>query len=241
MSYFLFNGISSRDLGLIITEPVVRPSWSQMTEEATSLSATSKIIQQFKTYDNAEFTISTVITDTATNNIHSIYQALNGFGVLQLSANPEEYMNVKINPLLPEAVALAMAKLIITVQAFPFAYAVEPTSVDLTAATSYTEVNNRGTVFSEPEFRFTPTAAQSFLLNANGGVFRVDVPATLVNKEIIVDCAAQVTYYLDDNNNKVSINYLTYNNYPLLHTGMNYCKHDGGISALTVNVRERWL
>lgn len=241
MSYFLFNGISSKDLGLIVTEPIIRPSWSQITEEMTSLGSASKIVQQFRTFDNAEFTISTVIADTSTRNIHGVYQALNGFGVMQLSSNPEEYMNVKISPLVPEAVALSMAVLPINVQAFPFAYAVEPTAVDLTAASSYTEVNNRGTVYSEPEFRFVSTKAQSFILDINSGVFRVDVPVALVNKEIIIDCAAQVTYYLDDNNNKVSINHLTYNNYPLLHTGMNYAKHDGGISSLICNERERWL
>ena len=29
MSHFLFNGVSSLDLGLIVTEPVLRPSWEE--------------------------------------------------------------------------------------------------------------------------------------------------------------------------------------------------------------------
>lgn len=238
MSYFIFKNGDSRDYGLLEGTPMF-PTTHEIVNIIDVEGRTVKPVAHTGTMEN--MTITAVLGMKSREDVRAAYGWLNGTGNLIFSDEIDKFYKVREIQLTPERLSQRFGKITIDFTVEPFAYAVEPTSVDLTAASSYTEVNNRGTVFSEPEFRFTPTAAQSFLLNVNGGVFRVDVPVALVNKEIVIDCAAQVTYYEDDNNNKVSINQLTYNNYPLLHTGMNYAKHDGGISSLICNVRERWL
>lgn len=50
MSYFLFNGISSRELGMIVTSPVIRPSWAIEESEYTLAGRTTKYSQKSKTY-----------------------------------------------------------------------------------------------------------------------------------------------------------------------------------------------
>lgn len=240
MSYFLFNGVSSNDLGLIITKPIVRPSWAREIAEQTAPGRTAKIMQQSTVYGNADFTIQAVIADAEPENVRQIYQALNGPGVLQISTAPAEYLDVYIQALVPEAVALLMAELPISVTALPFAKAVEPTVVDLSGASQNTLVPNPGTVYSEPEIRFTATGDQ-VTIYVNGKPFIVELTANEQGREVIIDCEAEVTYYVSDGGQKVSINSQTRYDYPLLHTGDNYIYYDGSVSAMSCCVRERWL
>ncbi len=238
MSYFFFEGTDSRELGLMITRPVVRPSWARDVSETERPGAASRLMQQSRSYMNAEFSIQTVIEDASPENVRRIFQTINGFGRLIISTAPDEYLNVYVQPLVPEAVALLMAELTINVTALPFAYAVSPTTADLTSASDYAEVENPGSIWSEPEIRFKGSG--DVTVTVNGADFILKLTSELAGKEIIIDCAAQVAYYLDGDS-KRSINQLTYNDFPLLHTGKNYIKHSGSVSEMSINVRERWL
>lgn len=236
MSKFIFNGKSSDGLGLMITQPLIRPSWAREVNEISALGRTSKIMQFSKTYANASLPVHTVIMDSSLENVRKIYAALNGYGQLQLSSSAEEFVYAYAEPLVPEAVAMHTAELLINFRIMPFAYAVEPTAVQLTA--QQTLVPNRGTVFSEPEISFTATG-ERVVLTVNELDFIVNLTDTEQDKVIIIDCEAEVTYY-EENGRKISINAQTMNDYPLLHTGDNYASITGSVTAAYITVRERW-
>lgn len=237
MSSFTFKGTSSADLGLLITKPIVRPSWAREISEIAAPGRTSKIMQMSKTYANASMTVQTVITDTSSESVREIYAALRGYGQLILSSAPGEYINAYADPLVSEAVAMNTAELPVNFRLLPFAYAVEPTVVQLTAQ-QQTLIRNQGTVFSAPEIRFTATG-ETVTVNVNGLDFIVSLTETEQDKEIIIDCEAEVAYYIA-NEQKVSINAQTANDYPLLHTGDNYITITGTVSAASISVNERW-
>ena len=237
MSKFIFNGYDSEELGLMITHPIARPSWAREVNEISAPGRTSKIMQLAKAYANASMTIHTVIRDTSPESVRAIYAALNGYGPLQLSTAASEYVNAYADPLIPEAVAMHTAELPVGFRVLPFAYAVEPTVVQLTA--QQTVVPNAGTVFSAPEIHFTATG-ETVTVAVNGQDFIVTLTQTEQGKEIIIDCEAEVTYYVNGSGKKVSINAQTANDYPLLHTGDNVVSIDGTVSAASINVRERW-
>lgn len=231
MSYFQFNDYDSSE-DLIITKPIIRPTWGRTVNEVQLPGNTRSAMQMFKCYENAEFKISAVIADATPENVHRIYAALNGFGKMLISTAPNEELDVWIRPITPEPVALLMAEIELDVVARPFATALSPKS--FTIGSERTEVNNEGTVYAEPIIKLT-AATGEVKINVNGDDFIINVPAEASGKEITVDCDAQVTYYGD----KVSINQHTYGDYPLLHTEKNYVSTSSGTA--TLEMRERWL
>ncbi len=244
MSSFIFNGTSSDDLGLIITAPIIRPTWGKEVSEVSRAGSARKIIQESKTFGNADFMISTVIVEASPENVRNIFSKLSGFGKLLMSTAPQEYLDVFIKPLVPEAVALTMAELPVNVTALPFAYAVDPTIVDITEASPYVAVENSGTVYSQPEIRFTKADSSDTEINVNGKIFTVKNPANgepiEAGYEIIIDCDVEVAYFVRSNGERVSINSNTYGDFPLLHTGTNYITHSGNLKNASIKVNERW-
>lgn len=238
MSSFIFNGYNSEELGLMVTKPIVRPSWAAVYSELTAAGGIRKVMQRMNTFDNASFSIETYLDDASPENIRKIYKALNGSGKLVISTAQDEYLDVILGPITPEPVALLAAEISISVTARPFAYAVSPTEVNLTGSIDYTAVNNTGTVFSAPEFRLKGSG--DVTITVNGADFIIKIPPELNSQEIIIDCDSQVAYYVDGDN-KISITQLTYNNFPLLHEGMNYVKHSGNVTAASINVKERYI
>jgi len=244
MSSFIFNGTSSDDLGLIITAPIIRPTWGKEVSEVSRAGSARKIIQESKTFGNADFMINTVIAEATPKNVRNIFSKLSGFGKLLISTAPQEYLDVFIKPLVPEAVALTMAELPVNVTALPFAYAVDPTIVDITEASPYVAVENSGTVYSQPEIRFTKTDSSDTEINVNGKIFTVKNPTKgepiEAGYEIIIDCDVEVAYFVRNNGERVSINSDTYGDFPLLHTGTNYITHSGNLKSASIKVNERW-
>jgi len=238
MSSIIFNGANSDELGLMITKPIVRPSWSAMYSELMTSGGIRKIMQRMSTFDNASFSIEMYADDASADNIRKIFKTLNGYGKLIISTVPDEYLNVIVNPVTPVPVAMLAAEISLSVTARPFAYAVSPTEYNLTDAVDYMEVDNRGTVFSAPEISLKGSG--DVTINVNGADFIVKIPAEINSQEIIIDCDSQVAYYMD-RDNRVSITHRTYNNFPLLHEGMNYIKYTGEVTEMKCNVRERWL
>lgn len=235
MSYFVFRGISSEDLGLIITKPIVRPNWAKATTEVERPGASSNLIIEGNNYSSEELVVSAVISDTSPEKIHDIYSALQGYGILTLSSSQQEYMNAICKPLVPEAVALSMAELHIAFTVMPFAYAVNPTT---TAITTEQTIVNAGTVYSEPLIVFS--GAGTISLFVNDEEFKINLPPELTNKEIFIDCEAQVAYY-EDGDTKITVTELTEGDFPLLHTAENIVNYSGTVNSMQINVKERWL
>lgn len=239
MSYFIFGEFNSQESGILVTKPVVRPTWGKEVSEYKLAGGHTNLLQQGSAYENAPLTIFAAIPDTSPAAVRELYRAVSGFGRLWLSSSPEEYLNAYAAPLVPEPVALDMAEIPLNFTLLPFAHAVEPTVQDITAATINTAVENTGTVFAEPEIRFTATGAEVSIYT-NNEQFRVVLPSQLQGVEVIVDCEAQVAYYVSGGD-KIAVTQYTYGEFPLLHVGTNYSRHEGTVSAASINVKERWL
>lgn len=170
MSYFIFNGVNSNDLGLIITETPFRPSWAESVDEITIPGRAEVIKNPNGTYDNQSLTINAVISDSS--KINDIYSSLSGEGKLILSTAPNEYINCRVEPLIPQGVALDMAELPIAFDCYPFAYAVEPTVAEI--GTSFTEVSNTSSVYSAPIIKISVEKSSSTIMkgdvNMNGRI-----------------------------------------------------------------------
>lgn len=170
MSHFIFNGTDSRDLGLILPETPFRPSWAESVDEITIPGRAEVIKNPNGTYDNQSLTINSVISDSS--KINDIYSALSGEGKLILSTAPNEYINCRVEPLIPQGVALDMAELPITFDCYPFAYAVEPTVTEI--GTSFTEINNTSSVYSAPIIKISIEKSSSTIMkgdvNMNGRI-----------------------------------------------------------------------
>ena len=243
MSYFIFNDVSSLELGLIVTEPIVRPTWGKEFLEIETVGSSAKFMQEKSNYNNSEFVIKTAISEVEQNKIRNVYKSLNGSGKLWLSNYPEEFMNVIIQPLVPESKALYLAEIPIYVTAQPFAYAVNP--LIMTVSQEGAVVRNQGTIFSYPEIKFTPTA-DSVTFTVNGQDFIISGlsqvgETSLIGHEITIDSEIHITYFIGSDGLKWAINDHTFNDYPRLGVGLNLVSHNGNAENATINVRERFL
>lgn len=192
MSYFVFNGTDSRDLGLILPETPFRPSWAESVDEITIPGRPEVIKNQNGNYPNQALTINAVISDSS--KIRQIYSTLSGEGKLILSTEPGEYINCRVEPLIPQGVALDMAELPVTFDCFPFAYAVEPTVTEI--GTSYTTVSNISSIYSAPIIAIKMAKKSGTILkgdvNFDGKITAVD--ASLVLAEIANIAAGTPTF-----------------------------------------------
>lgn len=236
MSYFIFGDYNSSD-DLIITRPLVRPSWAREVSEIAGGSV-AKTIRMSRAYGSSSFTVPAVIKDTSPDKLKTIYSKLNGFGRLILSTDTSVYINAVAGILEPMGVSRSMAEINVEFTLQPFAYAVEPTVAIV--GKSLTEIINNGTLFSAPIITFNGGTKGESVITVNDAEFKINITEALVGKSITVDCDNEITYYTADGKN-YDINHLTYGDYPLLHIGANYVKYNSGLNAVKINAKERFL
>lgn len=238
MSYFLYNGIDSREFGILEGVPMP-PANDEIVKTVETTGHTSDAYYTTGRYDHKEIPVVLGIKDKS--KLRALYSWLTTTGSLIFSTELDKYYKVLKVEKTPERMSVRFGKVSITFTVEPFAYAISPTQINLTEATDYTAVPNAGTMYSAPEIRFVPTAEQ-VTVNVNGKDFVVDGLAEQVSNQntVIIDCDLEVVYYIQSNQ-KIDITYKSKYNFPLLHTGDNYIKHDGNISSMSVNVKERWL
>lgn len=238
MSYFLYNGIDSREFGILEGVPMP-PANDEIVKTVETTGHTSDAYYTTGRYDHKEIPVVLGIKDKS--KLRALYSWLTTTGSLMFSTELDKYYKVIKVEKTPERMSVRFGKVSITFTVEPFAYAISPTQINLTEATDYMTVPNVGTMYSAPEIRFVPTAEQ-VTINVNGKDFVVSGLAEQVSNQntVIIDCDLEVVYYIQSNQ-KIDITYKSKYNFPLLHTGDNYIKHDGNISSMAINVKERWL
>lgn len=248
MSFFTFNGISSEELGLIVTRPVVRPAWSEEIVETTIPGRSRVHRRPTGNYNNIEFTIYASLMDATIETIHAIYQQFTGEGSLILSAYPQESLECRLQPFVPEPVALLAAEIPIGVVAYPFANSTNPTLTNITTAGETFLLTNNGTIFSEPEIMYIPQISEDndTLFYINGKEFKVHTPPEIIDGTtsdytITIDSESQIVYFTRPNGEKVNCTQYSYGSFPRLHTGDNYLQHNTPIASGIINLKERYL
>jgi len=238
MSIFIFKGISSSLFGILESAPMP-PANDEIVTEVETAGHISNAYYLTGRYANREISVVLGIKDKS--KLRTLYSWLTGTGQLIFSSEPDKYYKVIRIEKTPERMSVRFGKVEVRFTVEPFAYAVSPTELDLTSASSYMKVPNAGTMFSAPEIRFVPTAEQ-VKVDVNGAEFIVSglLEQAANGFTVVIDCDLEVVYYISGDQ-KIDITYKSKNNFPLLHTGDNYIKHDGNISSMSVNVKERWL
>lgn len=238
MSYFLYNGVDSREFGILEGVPMP-PSNDEIVKTVETAGHTSDAYYTTGRYDNKDVPVVLGIKDKS--KLRALYSWLTTTGSLIFSAEPDKYYKVIKVTKTPERMSVRFGKVSITFTVEPFAYAISPTQVNLTDATSYVTVENTGTMYSAPEISFVPTN-ETVKVNVNGKDFEVSGLSEQVSGQntVVIDCDLEVVYYIQ-NDQKIDITYKSKYNFPLLHTGENYVKHDGTVASMALFVNERWL
>lgn len=242
MSSFTFNGISSDTLGIIIMQPIVRPTWLPETE-FTPIPGRPRQNPNTKTwYPNISFKIKACMSDASPEKVQQIYNTLRGYGSLIISTAPQEQLNVYIEELDPEGVALLMAEFPITFRAEPFAYAIEPKSLSIKGDT--VEVINEGTAFVDPLITIIASQATT-TVTCNGVDMIVTTPQEIVDASypdtysIVLDCEGELAYYIKPNGDKVACTQCTKGPFARLHEGKNYFTVEN-VQSAALTMIERW-
>ena len=244
MSTFTFNSVSSDTLGLIITRPMIRPTWQPETEFTPIIGRPRQNPFTKSWFPNSRISVSAVIADASPANVRTIYDKLRGYGELVISTSPDEYVNAYARLPVPEAQALLMAELPVEFECEPFAYSNSLSTVNITSATSYQTIDYSGTAFSDPQIAYIASKATT-TFDCNGKTITITTPSEIVlagypNTYIItLDCEGELAYYKKPNGDKVACTELTHGIFPRLHESLNYILHDG-VSAASLTYRERW-
>ena len=193
-------------------------------------------------YPNRSFTVEAVLGDSSPEMVRNVYAVIRGYGVLNISNAPDEYLNCYVESIDPNGVALSMAEFPITFTAEPFAYSDK--SQDINIANSTVKVEYKGTVFCDPQIDIVPSEAIT-TVTCNGVVITVKTPQEIISESysadyiITLDCEGQLAYYTRPNGEKVACTQLTSGKFPRLHQGDNYVSASN-VNTATMAVRERW-
>lgn len=264
MSNFVFNDINSSELDLIITKPLLRPTWGEVVNDTKIPGKARKYRHGTGVYEDAHFTVNTALMDATPEKVRLVYQKLRGEGILVLppyiEPNPnfrEEYLNVFIEPLVPEAVALLAAEIPIGVTAYPFAYALTPTVLDIKnnvyvsdLEQSPVTVYNETSIYWEPVIEYTPVIGSNdneSSFDVSGSWFTVKTPDEIKTAsdptayKIVIDSENRICYYVRPSGAMVSCTQNTYGTFPRLRVGASEIMHKGAMVMCRLNEKERWL
>lgn len=238
MSYFIFNGTSSNELGLIIRTTPFRPTWIEEKETVTVPGRASELRQGTGIYPAQNFPIDCVIGDTS--KLSEIYSTLQGKGELILSTNPAEKLIVECECPVPQGVALTMAEMAVSFDCYPFAYSAdeEPVSVD-----SGGIITNPGTYWAEPVVSFKVSSGNetaSFTIGETTLELSGMIMIGASNQNVVtVDCAQKLIYYTDVDGKKHSILEQTNGAFFALPSGDSPVSFEGCYDA-AVKINARW-
>ncbi len=240
MSYFIFNGISSDDLGLIIRRTPFRPTWAEETEAVTIPGRACELRQRTGIYANSEISIDCVVSDTS--KLGMIYSVLRGSGRLILSTDPDKYMTAICTLPIPQGVTLTMAEMPVSFECLPFAYATneEPVTVQ-----SSDIITNSGTVYAEPVITFRVNSGNNTIALTIGDITLKLDSMTMIgagNENVVtIDCSRKLIYYTNSSGIKYNIIDQLNGVFPTLAPGENKISFaDAEIYDVNILINTRW-
>ncbi len=145
MSYFIFKGVDSRAFGLLERIPM-RPRANEGYETISIPGRMETISSPTGIWEDIPLPCTIGIKSKAA--VREMYKWLTGPGELIFSDRPGEKYIVKRTVLSPEYLSVRFGKVNVEFTCSPFAYAVEPTVIDV--GTAYTEVANNSSIYSAP-------------------------------------------------------------------------------------------
>ena len=266
MSFFIFNDVSSVDLGLYIKNPIIRPTWSELYDTNSVPGRAVSHRRPTGNYSDATMSIDTFLMEDATPaRMKEIYSKLNGEGIMVIGNDiadmddeekkPKEYLNVKLRTIVPQAVAMMAAEIPLTADVFPFAYAIEPDITDFTnniyvsdSQQNPTTIYNNESIFFEPVIEYVlATSEDEVVIDVGGSWFHVKTPDVIKDAvdpseyTIVIDSENRICYYIRPDGIKVSCTQNTSGTFPTIRVGASELMHTKTLLRAEINHRNRWL
>ena len=234
--YFIFQGIDSRVMGVIVTSmpEVVKPKKRVELVEIAGRSGVLHIDDD--SFENYTKTIECAIQKR--KKIDEICAWLNGEGELILSTEPEKkYMASIYNQISISKMMNVFQKFQINFDVYPFKYSVNDVNDVLELKQTPVVVYGKGTIFANPIITIYGTG--SVTLAENGSAYTI----TNISEFVTIDSEMMEVF-----KNGVSwANYYTppqdinKNLFPILEIEKNTISWTGNVDKIVIQSRWRWL
>lgn len=241
MSYFIFNGIDSRQFG--ITSKLALPPLPERTMKTTEIPGRYEPLNRLDIMrKNMQITLTVSMPDVT--KISEVNAWLQGKGDLILSDDLTKKYHAYVNmSIMPERISRRFGSIPVVFTVEPFRYSVTnefiitPVSMDGNTLTGSTTIINNGTIESEPLLYFSFAGKLKVTVNNSSEPLVITTPGVYTNeyiadtsggtskykykyeqRHIYVDVGARIAY--NSNDKSVVVNQ-TSGRYPILKPGEN--------------------
>lgn len=165
----------------------------QTTDEISIPGKSCKIIRTYEQYDNIQINATLEINSAA--DVRALFSWLSGKGILITSDEPDRYYNaISARQITSKRLNGIYRSITVQFTCEPFAYSLTATPAQI--STTYTAVENNGTMYSEPIITFKVTADTEPVLKGDvnfDGVVDARDASLVMNEYITVQAGGEST------------------------------------------------
>lgn len=226
MAYFIYNDISSQDMGLMIVKMDL-PSRAKQEIDTIKIPGRTQPLWNLKEeYSTTNIKVSCEVSDTA--NVRDIFAWLNGRGKLIFSDESDKYYDVNVcKAISTSRISNELKSITFDFECMPFAYA---TSNDPVTLNTPQTLAVGGSYPCEPIYKIYGTGNINFIVNGEA------LEIKDVSEHITIDTNRLIAY----KNDTVLVN-KTVGLYPMLGVGDNSISWTGTVTKVEIIKNERWL
>lgn len=228
-AWFTFNGIDSREMGVIVTAMPETVRAERRIESITVAGRNGSLHTDEGVYESYDRTMECALIKRA--RLDEITAWLVGSGEMAFSTEPDKVYRVTIaNKISIAQMMRVFQKFQVILDTQPFKYSVNAAG-DALELTAPTTIRNSGTVYSEP--LITVYGSGDITLNINGE----DFPMYGVQESITIDSEMMEVFKGNTNQNG------KYGGaeFPRFEVGKNEIRWTGNVSKIKIQPRWRWL
>lgn len=228
-AWFTFNGVDSREMGVIVTAMPETVRAERRIESITVAGRNGSLHTDEGVYESYDRTMECALIKRA--KLDEITAWLVGSGEMTFSAEPDKVYRVTIaNKISIAQMMRVFQKFQVVMDTQPFKYSVNAAG-DALELTAPTTIRNSGTVYSEPII--TVYGSGDITLTINGA----DFPLYGVQESITIDSEMMEVFKGDTNQNG------KYGGveFPRFEVGKNEISWTGSVSKIKIQPRWRWL
>lgn len=230
--YFIFKGIKSSDLGIIVTAvpPIIKPE--KRVNQIKIPGCNGVLHQDEGTYSNYTKDVECAIKNRNRKIDYSFLDEwLDGYGELIFSSEPNVvYRAMANNQISVSGVIKSFAKFLIQFDVQPFKYSVNKDN-DFLTLTESTTIYNKGTYYSEPIITVCGTGDITLTIND------IDYSLNSIDGYVTINSEIQEVY--KDNTNKN--NTFMADDFPYLKVGANSISFAGNVTKIEIIPNWRYL
>lgn len=228
-AWFTFNGIDSREMGVIVTAMPETVRAERRVESITVAGRNGSLHTDEGVYESYDRTMECALIKRA--KLDEIAAWLVGSGGMTFSTEPDKVYRVTIaNKISIAQMMRVFQKFQVILDTQPFKYSVNAAG-DALELTAPTTIRNSGTVYSEP--LITVYGSGDITLTINGA----DFPLYGVEESITIDSEMMEVFKGSTNQNG------KYGGaeFPRFEVGKNEIRWTGNVSKIKIQPRWRWL